>query len=346
LQVIQNKYYLSLGSAQRGVEEELKPERGRILSLTSNNETEQFYPLAVNKVYYEVILNPSKISRPQNITDILAEVLEMDKNVVLEKVNLVDKRYELLAKNIGEDKILVIKEKLEVLLSEVNKDKIVKEKLTTIEELGVSFNKSILRYYPDKEVGAHILGFLGFDENGISRVGKYGLEAYFEKDLSGLAGWVSGEQDGSGVLLADSQAEAVINGADIVLTIDHTVQYKACKMLEKSVAKNSADSGSLIILESSTGAIQAMCNYPSFDPNEYNKVADSNVYNNLAVYQNYEPGSVMKAISMAIAIDQGKVNPTTVYEDKGEIKFAGGEVIRNAAQKTYGVVDMKKVLAF
>ncbi len=346
LQIIKNKYYFDLGLSQRGVEQEVKPERGRILALSSETEAEQFYPLAVNKVYYEVILNPSKITRPQNMADILAETLEMDKNLVLEKVKLVDKRYELLAKNISEDKIITIKSKLEEILTDVNQGKSSKDKLRTIEELGISFNKSVLRYYPDKEVGAHILGFLGFAEDGVSRVGKYGLEAYFEKDLSGQTGWVLGEKDVAGVLLADSQAEAAVNGADLVLTIDHTVQYKACKMLEKSVIKHSADRGSLIILDSSTGAIRAMCNYPSFDPNEYNKVSDANVYNNLAVYQAYEPGSVMKALAMAIAIDQGKVNPTTMYEDKGEIKFASGQVIRNAGNKTYGFVDMKKVLAY
>ncbi len=129
------------------------------------------------------------------------------------------------------------------------------------------------------------------------------------------------------------------------MTIDRNVQYATCKSLEKAVAQYDAQSGSVIVMETKTGAIKAMCNYPSFDPNEYNIVEDANVYNNSATYWAYEPGSVMKAIAMAIAIDQAKVSPDTTYNDEGKIKFAGGEVIRNSDLKAHGIVDMKEILA-
>ncbi|MFA5127274.1 MAG: penicillin-binding protein 2 [Patescibacteria group bacterium] len=346
LQIIQNKQYVKLGAEQRAIEQEVKPERGRILALTDASTSDQLYPLAVNRVYYEVALDPAKITRPQNITDIVAPILGIDAQLVLDKSNQTDKRYEVLAKAVTEEKVAAIKNKLEILLADVNKNRAKKDVLTRLEDLGVIFTKNVLRYYPDKEVGAHVLGFLGYDEQGLNRVGKYGLEGYFDKDLSGQIGMIIGEKDVSGILLTAGQAEDVVNGADVVLTIDHTVQYKACKMLEKAVLKNMADNGTLIIMESNTGAIRAMCNYPSFDPNEYNKVDSIDVYNNIAVYQAYEPGSVMKAVAMAIAVDQGKVSPNTAYEDKGEVKFAGGQVIRNAGDKIYGWSDMKKVLTY
>ena len=96
-------------------------------------------------------------------------------------------------------------------------------------------------------------------------------------------------------------------------------------------------------MESNTGAIRAMCNYPSFDPNKYNEVDNIDVYNNFAVYHNYEPGSVMKAISMAIAIDLGQVNANTTYNDTGEVKFSKSS-IKNSDLKAHGIVNMTEVL--
>ena len=115
--------------------------------------------------------------------------------------------------------------------------------------------------------------------------------------------------------------------------------------MEKALTRYDAESGSVIIMETKTGAIRAMCNYPSFDPNNYSDVDSADVFNNNAVYAAYEPGSVMKSVSMAIAIDQGKVEPDTTYKDEGEIKFAGGNTIRNAGNEKYGLVNMKEVLA-
>ena len=346
LQIIKHDYYVQLGLSQRTIDQEVAPERGRIFALASQSEDGELYPLAVNKVFYEIALDPKMITRPQNIADILSKNLEIDVNVIKEKAGLTDKRYEVVAKNVSEDKVGRIKDELNILLEDVNKSLLGPKKLIAIQDLGIILKKSVLRFYPDKEVGAHLLGFLGFDEDGVSREGKYGLEGYFDDELSGLSGKIVGEKDVAGVLLSDSQGEQARPGADVVLTIDHTVQYKACQALQKAVEKNMADSGTVIVMETATGAIRAMCDYPSFDPNDYGKVESPEVYNNLAVFQNYEPGSVMKAISMAIAINEGKVTPETSYEDTGEIKFAFGQVIRNAGKKEYGWSDMKKVLAY
>jgi cell division protein FtsI/penicillin-binding protein 2 len=345
LQIIKNNYYVTMGLNQRVVDQEVMPERGRIFALASQDEGDELYPLAVNKVYYEVAIDPKIISRPQNIADILAKNLEIDINIVKEKTALTDKRYEIIAKNVTEEKVKNIKNELTALLADVNKGKSGKDKILNIDGLGVIFKKSVLRFYPDKEVGSHILGFLGFGPDGIKREGKYGLEAYLDNELSGLSGKITGEIDQKGVLLGDSKAEGAKPGVDVVLTIDHTIQYKACQALQKAVNAHSADSGTVIVMEPETGAIRAMCDYPSFDPNDYGKVDSPDVYNNLAVFQNYEPGSVMKAISMAIAINEKKVTPETSYEDTGAVKFAFNQVIRNAGDKKYGWSDMKKVLA-
>ncbi len=342
LQILQNDKYKALASQQHKMVTVLEPERGEIFALTDKKETTQLYPLAVNKISYEVYADPSKVTRPQNLADILVEILEVDKTEVLGKLEKTADQYEVIKKNVDQTAIDALTVKLDELLKDTNKDKLKKDRQTST---GVAWNKEILRFYPDKEVGAHILGFLGYAEDGVSRVGKYGLEGFWQKDLAGLGTQVVGERDMSGRALPFSELAALVeNGADLVLTIDRTVQYQACKALEKSVVKHGAKSGSVIVMETSTGAIRAMCGYPSFDPNNYSQVEDANVYNNLAVYDSYEPGSVMKAISMAIAVDTGHVTADTIYEDKGEIKFAGGFTVRNSDLKAHGVIDMTQVL--
>lgn len=342
LQVLQNDKYKNLAAQQHKMIKLIEPERGEIFALTDFKETTQLYPLAVNQIYYEVYTDPSKVTRPQNLADILVEILEVDPVETLAKLQKTDDQYEVIKKNVDQAAIDALTVALDALLVDTNKDKAKKDRQSTT---GVAWNKEILRFYPDKEVGAHILGFLGYAEDGVTRVGKYGLEGFWQKDLAGLGTQVVGERDMSGRALPFSELAAMVeNGADLVLTIDRTVQYRACKALEKSVLRHGAKSGSVIVMETATGAIRAMCGYPSFDPSKYNEVEDGNVYNNLAVYDAYEPGSVMKAISMAIAVDTGHVTADTVYEDKGEVKFAGGFTVRNSDLKAHGVIDMTQVL--
>ena len=349
IQILDNEYYFKLGLDQRSIVKEIKPERGRIFAVANDDASAELYPLAINKVYYEISVDPSKISRPQNIADILIEVLEIAdqaaKDDILNKIKKENRFYELIAKDVPKEKVDILIGKLEEVRFDINKDKSEKDRVRDLSGLGVNFVKNVLRYYPDKEIGAHILGFLGYDDTGVDRVGKYGLEGYFDNALAGLGGQVVGEADVAGRLLTGNDGKAVENGADIILTIDRTVQYAVCKALEKSVANYMAKSGTVIVMETTTGAIRAMCTYPSFDPNNYSDVASSDVYNNLAVYDSYEPGSVMKSISLAIAIDQNKITPNTVYEDKGEVKFSSGQTIRNSDLKAHGMVDMKEVLA-
>ena len=346
LQVIRHDYYLAAGLEQRAIVKELSPERGRIYALAGQDSSE-LYPLTVNNIYYEISVDPAKISRPQNITDILGEVLELDETVkteILAKIKKEDRRYELIVKEASPEQVERLQKALEELRLDINKNQDTGQEVKNLSELGVNFIKHVLRYYPDGENSAHILGFLGYGPDGYSRAGSYGLEAYFEKELAGDIGSLSGEKDVAGRLLTQDSLRLQTNGADLILTIDKNVQYLACQALARAVPRYQAESGTVIVMESSTGAIRAMCNYPGFDPNKYNEVENSQVYNNNGVYLAYEPGSVMKVIAMAIAIDQGRVSPSTLYNDEGKVRFAGGEVIENADRQAHGWVDMKEVL--
>lgn len=218
---------------------------------------------------------------------------------------------------------------------------------------GVGYLTEAYRYYLENNIGSHILGFTTYDKdyknNQYGRHGYYGLEGFFDEELFGQYGTVKGERGAAGLMIiSNREYQEKIDGDDLVLTIERPVQYFVCKRLNEMAEHYAADSGSVIIMEPQTGAIIAMCSYPDFDPNNYNQVEDVDVFNNPALFDQYEPGSVFKAITMAAALDQGKVTPTTTFYDEGQIMIPGWpKPIKNASFDTdgaLGVVNMTKVL--
>lgn len=213
---------------------------------------------------------------------------------------------------------------------------------------GLGFDLDNRRFYPENEIGSHLLGFVSYVEG--EGQGRYGLEEFFNDELFGQYGSLKSEKGGKGSVIIVNDREYVkpVDGADIILTIDRNVQFFACQKLEESVKKHGASGGTVIAIEPASGAIIAMCSIPAFNPNEYKQVKDISVYNNPALLYMYEPGSVFKTVTMAIAIDQGKVSPSTTFKDEGQIMIKGWhKPIRNSDFSTHGphgVVDMSAVL--
>ena len=218
----------------------------------------------------------------------------------------------------------------------------------TLKIPGLGFNLENRRFYPENEIGSHLLGFVSYvEEEGR---GNYGLEEFFNYELFGQYGSLKSEKGGKGSVIIVNDREYVkpVNGADIVLTIDRNVQFFACQKLAESVKKHQASGGTVIAINPSSGAIIAMCSVPAYNPNEYKLVKDISVYNNPALLYMYEPGSVFKTVTMAIAIDQEKISPATVFKDEGQIMIKGWpKPIRNSDFSTHGphgLVDMSAVL--
>lgn len=213
---------------------------------------------------------------------------------------------------------------------------------------GLGFNSQSYRYYPEKAIGSHLAGFVAqIDGEGH---GRYGLEEFFDEELFGQYGSLKSEKAGQANVMIVNEREYVKpeSGSDFILTIDRNIQFAACEKLKQAVEKHNAEGGTVIVMAPKTGEIIAMCSAPDFDPNDYRKVEDISVYNNPAILYQYEPGSVFKTVTMAIGIDQGKVSPSTTYEDKGQIMIEGWpKPIRNSDFSTHGphgVVDMSSVL--
>lgn len=213
---------------------------------------------------------------------------------------------------------------------------------------GLDFNFSKYRYYPEGEVASQILGYVSYNDG--EGVGHYGLEEFFNKELFGVYGHLKSERGASSnlIIVNDREYVAPQAGSDLILTIDRNIEFFACEKLKESIKKHEASGGSVIVIEPKTGAILAMCSEPTFDPNDYKNVKDLSYFNNPNILYQYEPGSVFKVITMAAAINEGKVSPSTTYQDFGEIMISGwNKSIKNSDFSTkgaHGVVDMNYVL--
>ncbi|MEI7452104.1 MAG: penicillin-binding protein 2 [Candidatus Falkowbacteria bacterium] len=280
------------------------------------------------------------------------EKLKITNNYLL-KLNKPGDPYEELKKKVSDDDLLKFYATLlglDPAELEFRNNKIYKigdDDKNNLEYKGFGYTMTSYRYYPEGTLASNLIGFVNYNN-----VGTYGLEAYYNDELSGTAGVLKGER-GSGpsrsVVIADDREHlAPVDGSDIVLTIDRAVEYYVCQKLEESRSRYKFDSGSVIIVKPDTGEIIAMCSYPNFDPNNYKDVSDQKFFMNPIVSSQYEPGSVFKTITMAAAVDQKKVTPNTTYNDTGKIMISGwSKPINNSDSDTFGAhgkTDMTTVL--
>lgn len=201
---------------------------------------------------------------------------------------------------------------------------------------GVGFMKESRRFYPNKELGAHLLGYVGVDN-----VGLHGIEAAYDKVIRGRPGTVLVQTDAR--RRAFSRVErAPTTGGSLELTIDEQLQYIAERELRIGVEENQADGGSAIILDPRTGEILAMANWPTFNPNEFN-LSDETARRNRAVQDIYEPGSTFKVVTMSAALEE-RVMPVDAMIDTspGVVRF-GSRTIDEYAHKNYGALSFTDV---
>jgi cell division protein FtsI/penicillin-binding protein 2 len=326
LQIIDHDFYQALASGQREILRELIPERGIVYM--HDYKDERLIPVATNQRLAFVYADPRRVEDPEKTAEALGELFEYDE----EKVKALEERLDQP------------KDPYEPIKHEVPDDLL--NKLIERDLPGIQYVRELTRLYPEPSMSGHVIGFIGSDEDG-KKAGRYGIEGYFDSLLAGTPGMLRSERDIAGRLIAvgDRSIKPAVNGADIVLTIDRTIQFKACSALKESVKKHGADGGSIIVVEPSTGKIFAMCGAPDFDPNNYSKIESIDQLNNPAIFYAYEPGSVFKPITMSAAIDTGAVTPSTRFTDTGSVMVDGwSKPIGNAEGKVYGEVDMTQVL--
>jgi cell division protein FtsI/penicillin-binding protein 2 len=204
---------------------------------------------------------------------------------------------------------------------------------------GLGFEPEPKRLYPNDALAANLLGFVNDDG-----AGQYGVEGAYDKLLRGIPGRLVVERDPKDRELALGLRTAVPprNGADVFLTIDLVVQTAIERELRRAIEREKATSGSIVVVDPRDGAILGLASWPTFDPARVG-AADPEALRNRAVSWSFEPGSTMKAVTIAAGIDKHVVTPTTTYDDKG-YAIIGGRRLNNAQGRAYGTTTVTQIL--
>ncbi|MDD2599142.1 MAG: penicillin-binding protein 2 [Kiritimatiellae bacterium] len=202
---------------------------------------------------------------------------------------------------------------------------------------GVGIRSKVVRSYSDGRGMSHVIGFV----NSLGEGGS-GIELRYDSYLTGVDGRTEGKKDAKQHPIASKVRLEVppLNGSDVYLTLDHNIQYEVEKALKKAVEAFNAEGGWAIVERVQTGEILAMASFPDFEPEHYNNV-NSNIWNNQALTVNYEPGSVMKPIVIAAALNQRVISERTVMDVGNGHWFYCNRILRDHVK---GMVDTKKAL--
>ncbi len=282
-----------------------KPDRGAIYDRNGA-------VLAANTADYQIGVSPRLVTESEAMATDLAPILQQS-------------RYEILG-------VLQSDQSFALLSGRVSAE--VADLVRTLPYEGLQIDPLPRRFYPQQDMLCHTLGYVDFDGNGGS-----GVEGYYQRELAGEAA--------SALInispLTSQQSVIAHEGADLVLTIDRSLQHTVETHLQNALEEYRAASGSIIVMDPQTGAILAMASAPCYSPAEF---YDTNpkLLLNPAVSQQHEPGSVMKLVTMAAALDSGVVTPQSTYYDAGILEV-GGHKTYNWDRSAPGTTDMTTLLA-
>ncbi len=266
---------------------------------------------------------PKRINKQDRAIKILEKELKLDYNYLFRK---------LFSKN---SSFVYVKRMLDKEVSDKLQKIFKKEKIT-----GFGFDTESKRFYPQQELSAQILGFTGMDSKGL-----YGIERKFNKSLKFKGDKLRGLKNAKRDIISLNEKTIDFSGKyhQVVLTIDSFIQFITEEELKNGVINSGAKKGVAIVMKADTGEIYAMAQYPTFNPNHYKDVKSS-LWKSLATSMVYEPGSTMKAISLASAIDSNVVSENTkFYCEKGEMRVGRYIIHDSHAHETLTVAEILAV---
>ncbi len=269
--------------------------------------------LAVNTLEYRVGVSPDLVSDTRESATELAGVINLPELDVYEALNS-DAQWVSFPNRVSAETAARIRE---LNLREITMEAVPR------------------RSYPQGPVAAQLIGFVGGD-----LIGYFGVEGYYNDQLTGQVREREVSNIPFDVPVVDLQED---RGSDIILTIDRDVQYIAESELLRAISESGSTSGTILVMNPRNGDILAMANYPTFDPNVYGETENPQVWNNPAISSQYEPGSVMKVLTVAAALDNGTINTGFWYNDQGILSEAGIEVY-NWDRAAHGAVDLTQIL--
>ena len=288
IQVISNDFYQKQGEVRFARTLELPANRGRVLDRNGLILASSVPAMSIWAIPEDVELNKNQTLR-------LAKLLEMSVA-------------ELNKKLLAEDKTFVwVKRQV---------DDTVAKQIASMGLKGIYQRKEYKRQYPEAEAAAHVVGFTNVED-----LGQEGIELTFNKDLAGKAGSRRVIKDRMGRVV-ESMGETVppADGRDIQLSIDSKIQFFAYQKLRDAVLVNKASAGSVVVLDTLTGEVLALANYPSYTPDKRRNLTGHQLRNR-AMTDTFEPGSVMKPFTIGLGLETGLVRPGTMI-DTGSGKFS------------------------
>lgn len=298
--------------------------RGKILDADG-------YPLALNEVAFTLFARPSKMNiKPEQVVSILAPIL-------FTRETLASESAQMLTKLRGTDKPWV---SLKTKVSQNFHDQI-----EDLQIAGIGFDPEEIRFYPEASMAAHLLGFVGGDDQGTSK-GFFGLEGKYDLELKGKRGFYSQETDAVGkpIVIGNYTEVSSIKSRDLTLGVKRDLQQILEEKINWGKEKYQAISVDAIIMEPKTGMIIAMAATPGYDPRTFWQF-DPKFYRNPTVSDAYEPGSTFKVLTMAMGIDSGAIGPLTTCDDCGAPKIVGKYTIRTWDNKYYPGITMTDALS-
>ena len=288
---------------------------GNIMAISATAETVFLSPLEINRALNDKE-NPVSWTK-DSAAQRLSEILEINKEGILQKMERTDSQYEVLKLRVEED----VADQIRAFINEED-------------VAGVYMVTDAKRYYPYASLASQIIGFVGTDNYGL-----YGLEARYNDVLDGQTGLVVSTKDptGNDMIYGYEQYYKAQNGSDVVLTLDATVQYYVEKALSEMVTSTEAQGATGIVMDVETGAILAMASSPTYDLNDPSAVYESRLaelvknnqldladaqlrqWRNRAINDTYEPGSTFKVLTLAAALEEGVIDANTTFDCSGSI---------------------------
>jgi cell division protein FtsI (penicillin-binding protein 3) len=307
LQIVKYGFFVQLAHRQQNRTIPVEPRRGNIFDRYG-------HPLAMSIDVDSVFAVPSEVKDPESTAAILGKVLNLDPQLIVARIES-SRNFAYIARKVDAE---------------------TSDRIRQLNLRGIYFRKEPKRFYPDRELAAQVLGYVGMDDEGLG-----GLERMFDDDLRGIPGKEMISIDARRKWFGRVE-KPPDPGQNLVLTIDQTIQYIAERELQRGMEDTKAIGGTVIVQNPRTGEILALANRPTFNPNVFNNVPQESLKNH-AVSDVYEPGSVFKIVTYSGAIDQHVVTP----EDKIDCQHGSIDVfgMKIHDHESLGVVTIAEALA-
>jgi cell division protein FtsI/penicillin-binding protein 2 len=312
LQLFNFPFYQRLANQQHFFKEWVYPKRGKI-------EDCHGVVLAMNVNLLNVYARPQEVKNKRSTARVLSQILKIPEMTIFHQLE-------------STQKFVWIERQVPF-----KKSKFIKN----LKIQGIGALEEEKRFYPDHKMAANVIGFTGIDNQGLN-----GLEEYYNRQLSGKPGWILAARDARGKiwLTHTSGPSAPVSGLTLVTTLNSVIQHIAQVELKKAYKKFHSKKACIIVMNPKTGAILAMANYPTFDPNHFLNYPEKN-WDNACITDAFEPGSTFKLITMTAALQTGIEKPSNkIFCDNGTYTTSYGRVVQDAEK--YGWLTVKEIFGY